>query len=179
MRKRYSVDKSLSHPWLQVTHTATGSVEGFQLSNTFLHLGTKRDLPPRPQMKHQLLSLSLTVSMWLSRRTTGPGSTSGSSRPSEASATSPTTVTTPAGRSTPTRAGCTTPSTSSCRPTWTTWRRTPSGGKRTDTSYDEAADPPPQWMLRRPWQLSPWRQLSAWQHGTRWLMRTRWSGTRG
>lgn len=59
-------------------------------------------------------------------RITRHGLTCGSSRRAEESDTSPTRVTTLAGKSTLTRGAYPTPSTSSCHPTWTTWRKTPS-----------------------------------------------------
>lgn len=104
MRKRFSVDKSLSHPWLQVAELhpqeTTGRLRG---------RGRGRVLVVAPC------------------RTTAPGWTCGSWRPGRANATSLTTAMTPAGRNSPTSEAFTARPTSSPHPIWTTWTRTPSG----------------------------------------------------
>lgn len=152
MRKRYSVDKSLSHPWLQVTHLDIDLEElpsvtpcsSHHLNATHLYgvhsslcCFLKKDLL-RLRIYEKLLLLGFflqfandnTLNLYASHpssRTIRRGWTSGSLRHAEGSATSPTRATTPAGRSTLTSRACIIPSTSSWRPTWTTWRRTPSG----------------------------------------------------
>lgn len=65
--------------------------------------------------------------MCLSLRIIRHGWTSGSLRRGGVSVTSPTRATTRAGRSTPTSTAWFTPNTSSWRPTWTTWKKIPSG----------------------------------------------------
>lgn len=73
------------------------------------------------------LPLPHSLSPSLSLRTTRRGWTSGSLRHGVASVTSPTRVTMCAGRSMQTSIAWSTLNTSLWRPTWTIWRRTPSG----------------------------------------------------
>ncbi|KAI5090755.1 serine/threonine-protein kinase D3 isoform X1, partial [Silurus meridionalis] len=94
MRKRFSVDKSLSHPWLQVWTTYTA------ISIYTLYLYCECNVP-----------LYCTCD-----RTTKHGWTCGSLRRGEVSATSPTRATMRAGRNTPTKEAFHIPNTSSWLP---------------------------------------------------------------